>query len=44
MKEETYEGGKHAFLEFTFRRFFDDDGHAHATRMHDPETDTGIFV
>lgn len=25
----------HAFLEFTFRRFFDADGHAHATRITD---------
>lgn len=27
------DGGLHAFLEFTFRRFFDADGHAHATRL-----------
>ena len=29
------DGGRHAFLEFTFRRFFDADGHAHATRLTD---------
>ena len=29
------DGGRHAFLEFTFRRFFDADGHAHATRVTD---------
>lgn len=29
------EGGRHAFLEFTFRRFFDADGHAHATPLTD---------
>lgn len=44
LKEETYDGGKHAFFEFTFRRFFDDEGIAQATRMHDPESDTAIFV
>jgi len=26
---------QHAFLEFTFRRFFDADGHAHATPLTD---------
>lgn len=31
------DGARHAFpfLEFTFRRFFDADGHAHATRLKD---------
>jgi len=29
------DGGRHAFFEFTFRRFFDADGHAHATRITD---------
>ena len=28
-------GPGHAFFEFTFRRFFDADGHAHATRISD---------
>jgi len=31
----TCDGGRHAFLEFTFRRFFDADGHAHATPLTD---------
>jgi len=39
-----FEGGNHAFLEFTFRRFFDDDGRAVTTRMHDPETNAPIYV
>ena len=41
------ENGKHpehAFLEFTFRRFFDDGGHFVASKMQDPETNSPIFV
>jgi len=46
-KEPSGENGKHpehAFLEFTFRRFFDDGGHVVASKMQDPETNSPIFV
>lgn len=34
---------EHGFFEFTFRRFFDDGGHAYSNRMHldDNETQSG---
>jgi serine/threonine-protein kinase LATS1/2 len=47
-KEGTLENGKnpdHAFYEFTFRRFFDNDtGNAYAQRIEDPETNNPVYV
>lgn len=34
--------GEHAFFEFTFRRFFDEDGRAHASGYYPPDDDMTI--
>jgi hypothetical protein len=38
------EGRSHAFLEFTFRRFFDDNGQAHVTCFDPRDGDNPIYV
>lgn len=46
-KDSSLENGKHpehAFLEFTFRRFFDGDGHAYAQKVQDPESNSPVYV
>lgn len=34
MNNTLLKAGEHAFFEFTFRRFFDEDGRAHTSGQH----------
>lgn len=47
-KDSGVENGKnpdHAFFEFTFRRFFDNDtGNAYAQRIEEPESNSAVYV